>query len=81
MVSCKYWYVPRPLGIIVKLTEAIVHNDFHQTRGLFPLFDGLEVRDMGKAFGLGLENGTLDASDIMGANGIESLSLANGVTH
>ncbi|KAJ5052181.1 uncharacterized protein L3040_001940 [Drepanopeziza brunnea f. sp. 'multigermtubi'] len=24
----------------------IVHNDFHQTHGLFPLFDGMEVKDI-----------------------------------
>jgi methylenetetrahydrofolate reductase (NADPH) len=25
-----------------------VHNDFHQTHGLFPLFDGLMVKDLDK---------------------------------
>jgi methylenetetrahydrofolate reductase (NADPH) len=25
-----------------------VHNDFHAARGIFPIFDGLEVKDMDK---------------------------------
>lgn len=25
-----------------------MHNDFHATRGIFPIFDGLEVKDMDK---------------------------------
>jgi methylenetetrahydrofolate reductase (NADPH) len=25
-----------------------VHNDFHQTNGIFPLFDGLCVKDINK---------------------------------
>jgi methylenetetrahydrofolate reductase (NADPH) len=25
-----------------------VHNDFHVTRGIFPIFDGLEVKDIDK---------------------------------
>jgi methylenetetrahydrofolate reductase (NADPH) len=28
----------------------LVHNDFHQTHGLFPLFDGLAVEDLSKAY-------------------------------
>ena len=27
-----------------------VHNDFHETRGLFSLFEGMEVPDMDRAF-------------------------------
>jgi hypothetical protein len=34
----------------VKADSPAVHNDFHQTDGLFPLFDGLHVKDINKAF-------------------------------
>jgi methylenetetrahydrofolate reductase (NADPH) len=28
------------------LTWHVVHNDFHVTRGIFPIFDGLQVENM-----------------------------------
>jgi methylenetetrahydrofolate reductase (NADPH) len=34
--------------IFARLTLYLVHNDFHATRGIFPLFDGLEVKDIEK---------------------------------
>lgn len=36
----------------------IVHNDFHQTHGLFPLFDGLSVEDLDKP--QAVPNGSID---------------------
>jgi methylenetetrahydrofolate reductase (NADPH) len=34
------------LGQFFRLTDFVVHNDFHVTHGIFPLFDGLQVQDM-----------------------------------
>jgi len=63
----------------------IVHNDFHATRGIFPIFDGLSVKDMEKPlYSLNSElsttndhettNGTdVNGADVSkGANGISS---------
>ncbi|KIN08376.1 hypothetical protein OIDMADRAFT_110362 [Oidiodendron maius Zn] len=51
----------------------IVHNDFHQTHGLFPLFDGLEVEDLTKEVQVPQTNGNHSAS-----NGVDSRPLTNG---
>jgi methylenetetrahydrofolate reductase (NADPH) len=32
----------------LKLIKFAVHNDFHVTHGIFPLFEGLQVQDMEK---------------------------------
>jgi methylenetetrahydrofolate reductase (NADPH) len=32
----------------LKLIKFVVHNDFHVTHGIFPLFEGLQVPDMEK---------------------------------
>jgi len=58
-----------------------VHNDFHQTHGLFPLFDGLTVQDLDKPFEAEpLSNGVCEASVINGtkSKGAESVPLTNG---
>ncbi|EPE31311.1 FAD-linked oxidoreductase [Glarea lozoyensis ATCC 20868] len=52
----------------------IVHNDFHQSHGLFPLFDGLTVQNINKPF---------EATTTNGVNGTapksnEHLPLTNG---
>jgi len=52
----------------------IVHNDFHQTHGLFPLFDGLSVEDMGKPFEAAYTNGLGSEHNGFHING-------NGNTH
>jgi methylenetetrahydrofolate reductase (NADPH) len=48
-----------------------VHNDFHATRGIFPIFDGLEVKDMDKP----LVNPSVD---LPGANREEATKPVNG---
>jgi methylenetetrahydrofolate reductase (NADPH) len=54
------------------LTYFVVHNDFHESRGIFPIFDGLEVKDMDKP----LHN---PSADIPGVNGSEATNGTNGV--
>ena len=56
----------------------IVHNDFHVTSGIFPLFDGLKVEGMEKKFesGLTATNGTNGAS--AGASDGASKGTPNG---
>jgi methylenetetrahydrofolate reductase (NADPH) len=45
-----------------------VHNDFHATRGIFPIFDGLEVKDLDKPLHTaGIDLPTADATN--GTNG------------
>jgi methylenetetrahydrofolate reductase (NADPH) len=69
-----------------------VHNDFHATRGIFPLFDGLEVKDLEKplhSVNIDLpktnghhetkqSNGTCGVKGINGTNGVNGTSVANG---
>ena len=47
-----------------------VHNDFHQPRGIFSLFDGLRVKDMAETFKVpnGLVNGHTPNGDEHQAN-------------
>jgi methylenetetrahydrofolate reductase (NADPH) len=64
-----------------ELIHVLVHNDFHQTHGLFPLFDGLEVEDLDKPVMIGKMN---EAGETNGVNdaksdGIENIPFANGV--
>lgn len=62
----------------------LVHNDFHQTHGLFPLFDGLEVKDIDVPFTAatnGIESNGVDVKAAP-APGIENVPLTNGTaTH
>lgn len=51
----------------------IVHNDFHDSQGIFPLFDGLELKDASMAFASHATNGLSNGQ----VNG-ESKSLTNG---
>jgi methylenetetrahydrofolate reductase (NADPH) len=51
-----------------------VHNDFHVTRGIFPLFEGLEVKDMDKPLAT---NGHVESN---GTNGHHKTNDING-TH
>src|ERR1700693_1392237 len=72
VASCQYWYVPISLLFYnFRLTQLLVHNDFHQARGLFPLFDDLEVADLDKPVEVGETNG-------VGAkpNGVENIPLS-----
>ena len=61
-----------------------MHNDFHATRGIFPIFDGLEVKDMDKplhppsadlpnANGNEVVNGTNVVHETNGANGQQAV--------
>lgn len=50
-----------------------MHNDFHATRGIFPIFDGLQVQDMDKP----LHD---PSADLPAANGEHQLNGANGET-
>lgn len=49
-----------------------MHNDFHATRGIFPIFNGLEVKDMDKPL-------HTPSADLPNANGSENVNEANGV--
>jgi methylenetetrahydrofolate reductase (NADPH) len=58
----------------LKLIEFVVHNDFHVTHGIFPLFDGFQVQDMEKPLhATGVTNG--DSENATTTNGD---STANG---
>jgi methylenetetrahydrofolate reductase (NADPH) len=50
----------------------IVHNDFHVTRGIFPLFDGLKVADMEN------ELHTTTTADVPSTNGEDLHNNTNG---
>ena len=55
----------------------IVHNDFHVTRGIFPVFDGLKVSDMDKI----IHNASVDAPATNGhatTNGTHETNGVNG---
>ncbi|TVY65533.1 Methylenetetrahydrofolate reductase [Lachnellula suecica] len=62
----------------------IVHNDFHQTHGLFPLFDGLIVKDIDTPFKVETANGEhTNGTKTNGVNGskpggVENTPLING---
>ncbi|RDL38849.1 Methylenetetrahydrofolate reductase [Venustampulla echinocandica] len=59
----------------------IVHNDFHHTHGIFPLFDGLSVEDLEKPFEVAGTNG-VEPSGVNNAvpNGVGDTPLTNGNT-
>lgn len=63
---------------LFRLIYALVHNDFHQTHGLFPLFDDLEVESLGEPVEVGKTNGTGEANGAK-SGGIENTPLTNGV--
>lgn len=54
----------------------IVHNDFHVTSGIFPIFDGLKVEGMGKKFDSGL-NAINGHTETNGTNGTSN-GASNG---
>lgn len=57
----------------------LVHNDFHQAHGLFPLFDDLEVEDLDKPVEVGKTNGTVETNGVDAKlNEIENTPLTNG---
>lgn len=51
-----------------------VHNDFHVTRGIFPIFDGLEVKDIDKP----LRNPSVDLHAPTETNGSNGTHVTNG---
>ncbi len=57
-----------------------VHNDFHQTHGIFALFDDLEVDNLDTAFEVIHTNGFVGVNGGNGAklDGLENIPLANG---
>jgi methylenetetrahydrofolate reductase (NADPH) len=54
----------------------LVHNDFHQTHGLFPLFDGLEVENLEKEVEAIHTNG--NGTEEKATNGINGINV-NGI--
>jgi methylenetetrahydrofolate reductase (NADPH) len=78
MVSCQHWYVPPFISNFTSLTLYLVHNDFHQTHGLFSLFDGLVVEDLDKPFEVPHTNGTAETNGVNGTKPAEDLPLTNG---
>jgi methylenetetrahydrofolate reductase (NADPH) len=48
------WYLvnigkcDNPSAYYIPSYDILVHNDFHQTHGIFPVFDGMEVNDIAK---------------------------------
>jgi methylenetetrahydrofolate reductase (NADPH) len=61
----------------LKLTLILVHNDFHKSHGLFPLFDGLTVKNLDEPFEIS------ESGDVDGVRFIEpeTLPLTNGATN
>ncbi|TVY36119.1 Methylenetetrahydrofolate reductase [Lachnellula subtilissima] len=57
----------------------IVHNDFHQTHGLFRLFDELSVPSIDKPFEVEYKNG-IDTNGVNGSKpgGLEDITVTNG---
>jgi hypothetical protein len=49
-----------------------VNNDFHETHGIFPIFDGLQVQDMDKAIEI-----AEDVQDTLTGNVKISLKIGN----
>ena len=68
--------------IAATLISYPVHNDFHVTRGIFPLFDGLQVQDIDKP----LHNACVDLPttnghhETNGTNGTRGTNGTNGET-
>jgi len=63
------------LGIGKTLTSTVptVHNDFHNPNGIFPLFDGLELKDASARFS-GAVNGHVNGNNHV--NGDHSSAVA-----
>ena len=63
------------------LTLHAVHNDFHATRGIFPIFDGLQVEDMEKPLHTANIDvpTTNDRHEQNGVNGVNGTHKANGM--
>jgi methylenetetrahydrofolate reductase (NADPH) len=62
-----------------------VHNDFHATRGIFPIFDGLQVKDIDKplhnpSVTMPTTNGHHDIKESNGTNGTNGTLGTNGET-
>lgn len=55
----------------------LVHNDFHQTHGLFPLFDGLEVENLEKEVEAIHTNS--NGTEERATNGINGIGSINGI--
>ncbi|KAI9678326.1 MAG: hypothetical protein M1817_006272 [Caeruleum heppii] len=53
----------------------IVHNDFHQSRSIFSLFDGLQVPDLDKELAV-----SRAVKDLHSSNGVEVHGTVNGVS-
>ncbi len=59
--------------------QLLVHNDFHQAHGLFPLFDDLEVEDLDKPVEAEKTNGISEGNGADAKpNGIENIPFTNG---
>ena len=56
----------------------IVHNDFHVTNGIFPLFDGLKVEGMDKKFDSGITSDAPPTNGHTTSNGTDGTNGSNG---
>jgi methylenetetrahydrofolate reductase (NADPH) len=56
------------------LTLHLVHNDFHVEGGIFPIFEGLEVKDLDKP----LHSANIDLPTANGTNGTNGTHGTNG---
>lgn len=66
----------------------IVHNDFHKTHGLFPLFDGLEVEGLNDLYeireatnGISTTNGNSTHASVSAGDKIQPLTNGISATH
>jgi methylenetetrahydrofolate reductase (NADPH) len=55
----------------------LVHNDFHQSHGIFSLFDELEVADMDKSADLGCHTNGVNGHEETGESGVNGVNGAD----
>jgi hypothetical protein len=69
-----------PFGshVLQMLTSRVVHNDFHQTNGIFPLFDGLCVKGIDDSYQPIATNGHLSNGVSVDVDVNHDLSVPNG---
>jgi methylenetetrahydrofolate reductase (NADPH) len=58
----------------------LVHNDFHQTNGIFPLFDGLCVNDINKTMQHDINGNEHSLNEVEEAvESTANAAIANGI--
>jgi methylenetetrahydrofolate reductase (NADPH) len=55
----------------------LVHNDFHHSHGLFPLFDGIEVADLDTEIVVDVVQ--TNGHDVLETNGTNGVNGVNGI--